>query len=62
MVNAIEVKKLSYSYPQEKNLVLNDVSFSVKEGKVYGIIGPSGCGKSTLMLALSGLFFLLIRL
>ncbi len=55
MINAIEVKKLSYNYPQEKNLVLNDVSFSVKEGEIYGIIGPSGCGKSTLMLALSGL-------
>ncbi len=51
----IEVKNLSYSYPQEKSKVLHNVSFKAKEGEILGIIGPSGCGKSTLMLALSGL-------
>ncbi len=55
MTNAIEVKDLNYSYPAEKSFVLNNISFNVKEGEVYGIIGPSGCGKSTLLLALSGL-------
>src|SRR3989344_972419 len=52
---AIEVQNLTYSYPLEKNPVLKDVSFNIKEGEIFGIIGPSGCGKSTLMLALSGL-------
>ena len=55
MTNAIEVKDLNYSYPAEKSFVLNNISFNVKEGEVYGIIGPSGCGKPTLLLALSGL-------
>lgn len=55
MTNAIEVKDLIYSYPAEKNLILSNISFNVREGEIYGIIGPSGCGKSTLLLALSGL-------
>ena len=51
----IDVRGLTYSYPQEKTPVLNHISFQVKQHEVFGIVGPSGCGKSTLMLALSGL-------
>lgn len=28
---------------------INDVSFKVKQGEVFGILGPNGCGKSTLI-------------
>ncbi|MCD7708552.1 MAG: amino acid ABC transporter ATP-binding protein [Clostridiales bacterium] len=35
--------------------VLNDISFSVREGEVIVIAGPSGCGKSTLLRCINAL-------
>lgn len=34
---------------------VDDVSFTVEEGKFVGLVGPSGCGKSSLLLILAGL-------
>ena len=35
---------------------LSDVSFSVKEGEIFGIVGPNGAGKSTLFNVITGIF------
>lgn len=34
---------------------VNDVSFSIEEGEIFGLIGESGCGKSTLTKMILGL-------
>lgn len=44
--NLMEVKHVSFSYG--KNIILSDLSFSVKEGNVTTVMGANGCGKSTL--------------
>lgn len=36
---------------------IDDLSFSLESGKIYGIIGPNGAGKSTMMSLLMGLIF-----
>ncbi len=35
---------------------VDDVSFSMEEGEVFGLLGPNGAGKSTLISMLTGLF------
>lgn len=49
----LEVKDLTKTYDGKK--VLDNVSFSVKEGEFLSVLGPSGCGKTTLLRILIGL-------
>ena len=53
---AIEVKNLSFRYPQGEEACLEDISFSVKEGGFVGIVGMTGAGKSTLLRLLLKLY------
>ncbi|WP_347862309.1 ATP-binding cassette domain-containing protein [Salimicrobium sp. PL1-032A] len=47
----IELENISKTYPAKKQTItaVDDVSLSVKEGEIYGIVGYSGAGKSTLL-------------
>ena len=52
-MQAIEVSHISKSYGKVK--ALDEVSFSVGKGEVFGLIGPDGAGKTTLFRILSTL-------
>jgi phospholipid/cholesterol/gamma-HCH transport system ATP-binding protein len=39
-----------------ENVILRDVSFTVREGEILAIVGGSGCGKSTLLKYMIGLY------
>ena len=49
----LEVKNLTVRFGKET--VLENISFSVEEGEIFGIIGPNGAGKTTLFRAILGL-------
>lgn len=46
---AIEIKHLSFTYPEGTGASLSDVSIHVPTGKTLGIVGKTGSGKSTLV-------------
>ena len=48
----IEVKNLTKKYGD--HLAVDDLSFTVDEGSVYGFLGPNGAGKSTTMNIMTG--------
>lgn len=45
----IEVKNLTFQYPDGEQPVLKDVSFNIKAGQMVGILGRTGSGKSSLV-------------
>lgn len=59
MENAIEITNLNKIY--KRNLkspskqALNNISFSIKKGSIFGLLGPNGAGKSTIINILAGL-------
>ena len=53
MESSIIVEELTKEY--NGKLALNNVSFNVKKGEVFGYLGPNGAGKSTTIKILSGL-------
>lgn len=44
----LEVRNLSFAYPQTDKLVLDDISFVAEPGQMVALVGRSGSGKSTL--------------
>ena len=52
----IEIKNLSFTYPDSTKNVLENLSLTVKQGEQIALIGGTGSGKSTLIKLLAGLF------
>lgn len=51
--NMIEVRDFRKSYGQV--VAVNDISFEVKRGEIFGLLGPNGAGKTTTLECLEGL-------
>ena len=49
----IEFQKVSLSYGSR--LILDNISFKINEGQIFGMLGPNGVGKSTIFNLITGL-------
>ena len=52
----LEIRNLSFTYPNSTKSVIENISLSIKEGEHIALIGGTGSGKSTLIKLLAGLF------
>lgn len=54
-MNILEVRHLKKYYATQK--AVDDVSFSLAPGSIFGLLGPNGAGKTTLIRMITGIFF-----
>lgn len=55
MNNLLEVKNLKKYYATQK--AVDDISFKVEKGCIFGLLGPNGAGKTTLLRMITGIFY-----
>jgi ABC-2 type transport system ATP-binding protein len=51
----LELKNLKKYYATQK--AVDDISFSVERGSIFGLLGPNGAGKTTLLRMITGIFY-----
>jgi ABC-2 type transport system ATP-binding protein len=49
----LQVNKVTKSYSNQ--LAVNDMSFTINEGSIFGLLGPNGAGKSSLLRMITGI-------
>jgi len=51
----LELQHLKKYYATQK--AVDDISFSIEEGSIFGLLGPNGAGKTTLLRMITGIFY-----
>src|SRR4249919_1559683 len=51
----LELHNLKKYYATQK--AVDDISFSIEQGSIFGLLGPNGAGKTTLLRMITGIFF-----
>jgi ABC-2 type transport system ATP-binding protein len=51
----LELRHLKKYYATQK--AVDDISFSIEQGSIFGLLGPNGAGKTTLLRMITGIFY-----
>lgn len=51
----LELRNLKKYYATQK--AVDDISFSIQQGSIFGLLGPNGAGKTTLLRMITGIFY-----
>lgn len=51
----LQLKNLKKYYATQK--AVDDISFSIEQGSIFGLLGPNGAGKTTLLRMITGIFY-----
>lgn len=54
-MNLLEVKNVKKYFATQK--AVDDISFDIKKGSIFGLLGPNGAGKTTLLRMITGIFY-----
>src|SRR6187401_2504831 len=54
-MSLLEVQNLKKYFATQK--AVDDISFSVNKGSIFGLLGPNGAGKTTLIRMITGIFY-----
>lgn len=55
MSKILELHNLKKYYATQK--AVDDISFSIEQGQIFGLLGPNGAGKTTLLRMITGIFY-----
>jgi ABC-2 type transport system ATP-binding protein len=55
MSNILELQNLKKYFATQK--AVDDISFNIKQGSIFGLLGPNGAGKTTLIRMITGIFY-----
>ena len=54
-MNILELDQLKKYFATQK--AVDDISFNINEGSIFGLLGPNGAGKTTLLRMITGIFY-----
>jgi ABC-2 type transport system ATP-binding protein len=54
-MHLLELRNLKKFYATQK--AVDDISFSIEKGSIFGLLGPNGAGKTTLLRMITGIFY-----
>jgi ABC-2 type transport system ATP-binding protein len=54
MNTILDIKNLQKQFSDQK--AVDDISFGIRKGSIFGLLGPNGAGKTTLLRMITGIF------